>query len=647
MIRTTLFGAALVALSLPSPVSAQDPVLLDPIVVTGTAVARPLDALGTHVTVLSGEALRARGLVRVEEALREAPGLHLARSGSYGGITSIFLRGAESDHVQVMVDGVPLNQPGGAIDLSGLTLDNVERIEISRGPSSALTGSDALAGVINVITRSGSGPMQGTAFGRFGSYGQQDLGVEVSGGVESASFSVSAVQNHTDGILAFNNQHENTVLSGRVDLLPDDRSRIRVTGRLATREFHFPTDFSGNVVDVNQFTFSDRSTLSVELRRFLSDRLEVRALVSTTDEETGTDDQFDDAGDTSSFVSLSAFRRLGADLRANLSLGERTTLTLGGEFEEQEIRDFSESISSFGTSNGQSANDRSNRAIYGHWTGGLGSVEANAGLRHEDNERFGGFTSWQIGSAFPLTETVRLRAAAGRGIKEPGFFESFATGFATGNPDLDPETSTTWEVGGDWTARSGLARLGVTWFDQSIEDLIQYTGSPPNPTDPNYFNIAEAATRGVELTAALTLDRLSLEAGWSWLDTEVIDAGFASGSGATFVEGEALIRRPEHTARLAAAFQATSSLGLAASVQRVGDRSDRDFNAFPAAPITLEAYSLVDASVTWAGIVNAAGAGLDLALRAENLTDEEYQEVFGFRTPGRALTLEVRAKLGR
>ena len=639
-----LRGAALVALLVPTTLYAQqDPVELDTLVVTtSTPVPRAVGELGNHVSVIRGADIRAEGITRVDDALRSASGLNIVRVGSYGATTSLFLRGAESDQVQVLIDGVPVNQPGGSIDLGGLTVENIERIEIARGPSSALTGSDALAGVIQIVTREGRGDVTGSVFAKGGTFGRADAGVQISGGTDAASFSLSGTRYRTDGILAFNNEHENLVLGGRVDLRPDEATRIRVTANLSDREFNFPTDGSGNAVDTNAFTFQDRTALALDVRRQMSDEFALRLLVTSTDEETGTDDQFDDENDTSAFTSLAAFRRLGADLRAEIGLGA-STLTVGGEYEAQDVRDFSEFVSSFGTSVGRSENDRDNVAGYAHWSGSVGPVSANVGGRVEDNEYFGRFGTWSVGGALPLSEGLRLRASLGRGIKEPTFGELFSTGFTVGNPDLDPEESLAWEAGADLAA--GAVELRATWFDQSIENLIQFTFAPPSPGDPNFFNIAEAATRGVELEAATRVGPVDLDGAWTWLDTEVVDAGFDSGEGAVFVEGERLIRRPTHTVGLGAAVRPASGVRLSTRIDRVGERDDRDFSSFPATPVTLDAYTLLDVALAW---TFAAGSStpLELTLRGENLLDEDYEGAFGFASPGRALTVGVRASFG-
>ena len=639
------FGACVLVCAFATPGSAQTPVELDGLVVTATPTPVELSTLGNHVTLIDGDALLARGIARVADALREVPGLSVARSGSFGGVTSVFFRGGESDYVQVLIDGVQVNQPGGAFDFSGLTTENVERIEIVRGPSSALHGSDAVAGVIQIVTRNGAGVdgFRASADLRGGSYGRRDGTLSASGTTGSASYAVSLSRTRTDGILAFNNDAENTVLSARTSIALGDDTRASVAARVSDRTFAFPTDFTGAVVDTNQFTFADETSLAVTLERKVGERLLLEAKVTRFATESGTDDRRDGPADTLGYwgsQSLDDYDRSALDVRGTWTLSEAWTATAGTEFERQEVRSFNASESQYGPSNGRSTNARSNRALFGHLSGALAGVDLNGGVRFEDNERFGSFTSWQLGASVPLAEGTRVRGVAGRAIKEPTFFETFAQGFALGNPDLRPETSTSWELGIEQSFAGDAIRVQATYFDQAFEDLIQYTFVPPVAGDPNYFNVAAADARGLELGAEASIAGVRVFADWTWLDTEVVDSGFDSGPGATFVNGAPLLRRPAGSGRIGASVRPIERLRVDAVVRRVGERDDRDFNAFPAAAVVLDAYTLLDFDLGVHVLDAVAGRpGLDLTLRVENATDADWVEVFGYRSPGRGIYL--------
>lgn len=623
--------------------------VLDGLVVTGVPQPRRADAMGATVSVLDGVEFRARGVTRVVDALREVPGLALVENGSFGGVTSLFLRGAESDHVQVLIDGVQVNEPGGAFDFAGLTMDNVERIEVLRGPASALYGSDAIAGVVHIVTRGGSSAPVGSVALRGGSYGRQEWSLSLHGGTSTVSYGFAVSDGRTDGILDFNSAFENRVLSGIVRFLPDERSRVELSTRLGGREFHFPTDGSGNVVDENAFTYADDISLGLDVSRELSDRVRVQIGLSSYESDGGTDDAVDSAADTLgfySFTSLNSLRRTRARAQAHLDFGSATIGTIGAELSDQEQRSFSESMSQFGPSNGESENERWNRAAFAHLVSTVAAVDVNGGIRLEDNELFGRSGTWQLGASWSYAAAGRLRGSIGTGIKEPTFFENYATGFATGNPDLDPERSSSWEVGVEQGLLDGAVQLAAGWFDQTFTDLIQYTFSPPNPGDPNYFNIAEARARGLEAAARLRRGGLRVSADATWLDTEVVDSGFDSGEGATFVEGGRLLRRPHVVLGGNVGYHVEGRGSVSASVRRIGAREDRDFSAFPAAPTTLDAYTLLGVGAeidVWRG---EALSALAITLRADNLLDAEYEEVFGFAAPGRQLYVGARVGLG-
>jgi len=645
-----MVGAALTADVAPAAAQ-EDAFSLDGLIVTASPFTVEEEAVTSDVTVVDGDRLRRFGDRGLAEALEDVPGVHLVRNGSFGSVTSLFLRGGESDHALILVDGVQVNQPGGGFDLAELTTRNVERVEIMRGPGSAIYGSDAMTGVVHIITRTGRGsPVSSVRF-EGGSFGRRDWRGSVRGGTARASYSVAVARDRTDGILPFNNASTNTTLSGAAKLRPDDATRLDVNLRLSDRTYRFPTDGNGAVVDRNAFTFSDRTTARLAVARALTRRIEIQAAVGLSEVDGGTDDDQDSLSDTLGFYAFESFdhvRRSVAEVRSQVRL-DPVTLSAGFEFEEERQRSFTESMSEFGPSTGRSENERDNRGYFLHASGHSSGVAYQGGVRLDDNERFGTSTAWHGGLAvtLPGSPSTRLRGSFGTAIKEPTFFENFATGFARGNPDLDPERSTSWDVGVTQSLLRGAVTLGVTYFDQRFEDLIQFTSSPPDPADPSYFNVAEATARGVEASLDGARGPWSLGVSWTWSDTEVSDSGFDEGEGATFVEGEALLRRPRHRGALRVAY-ATGRVDLGARVVRVGERSDRDFSTFPASPLTMPSYTVVAAGGVWRALEAGDGRpSVSVELRGENLFDKRYEDTFGFRSPGRGIYAGLSVGFGR
>ncbi|HSW30789.1 MAG TPA: TonB-dependent receptor [Longimicrobiales bacterium] len=639
--RSALVLAALLAVAAAPAHAQQNPFVLDGLVVTASPSPRAVGEVGRSVTVLEGASLRAGGLTLVTDALRAVPGLSVVQGGSWGANTSVFLRGGESDHVLVLVDGVQVNQPGGAFDFAGLTLENVERIEVVRGPASSLYGSDAMAGVIHVITRSGRGAPRWEAGIRAGSFGRREASLQVGGGGGDSGWSFSLARFRTDGVLPRNNAFDNTVLSANVRLAPDAATRVGVALRVADRTYHFPTDGGGAVTDENALTFGDETSLAVNASRFLSDRVELRSTLSLARGTGGTDDRSDSPADTLgyyAFASLDQVERATADVRASARFGPLSS-TVGAEVERQRQRSFSESLSQWGPSVGRSDHDRDNRAGYAHLTGSRGPFAFAGGVRAEDNERFGRSASWNMEAAWRVAGGTRVRASAGRGVKEPTFFENFAEGWVRGNPQLEPERARSVDAGVEQELVGGRVRLGVSAFHQRLLDLIQYVAHPAAPSDPNYVNVAEAVARGLEADAEVRWGALSGGVDWSWLATEVVRGGSDDGPDADFVPGSRLLRRPVHAVGVHGSF-GWARASVRADARIVGERDDRDYSSWPTRRISLPRYSAVDVSV------EVPVGRSRIVLRAENVLDERFEEVAGFRAPGRAVSLGGRFTFG-
>ncbi len=231
----------------------------------------------------------------------------------------------------------------------------------------------------------------------------------------------------------------------------------------------------------------------------------------------------------------------------------------------------------------------------------------------------------------------------GSAFREPDFFENIAElPFSRGNPGLQPERVMTWEVGVEQAVAERLS-VSATYFDQSFRDLIQFTFAPPQEGDPNYFNVAAADARGLEVEVLLQGTAVTARGSYTYLDTEVRDSGFDSGPGAVFVTGGRLLRRPTHSAAVLLGYRMSGRVFFGTDVRYVGDRDDRDFTTFPAEPVVLPGHVLVGLSADVAVLQRTNGPTLAGVVRIENLFDVAYEEVLGFRGVGRTVTAGVRA----
>ena len=637
----------LLTLSLATPlaVAAQQPdtVTLQPVVVTASRVPQAPDAVSATVTVLHGDDLRARGIGTVLEALRTTPGAAVVQSGPFGSVTSLFLRGGESDYVKVLLDGVPLNQPGGSFNFAHLTTDLVERIEIVRGPASVLYGSDAVTGVVQIFTRPGVRGQQLTAAYRAGGYGARAVEARVEGGGEHAGYAFGFSRFTTRGQYPFNNRYRNAVFSGRLRAQPDERTDAALSLRYADHVYHVPTNGGGTVVDHNAFSLENGPAAALDVKRRLSPTLEVGMLVTGAVTDGGFDNQPDSAADSTVFRSLDNVRRVGADVRVNITPRAATTLTAGLALEEQRLRSFNVCGSSFGDCSGPPVDvHRRNGAVYWQALADLGGrVSLNVGARLEDNETFGSFTTYRAGAAVRLDGATRLRASAGSGFKEPTFFESYSTGFTVGNPELKPERSRVFEAGLERHLAGGRLTLAATWFDQRFRDLIDFTFS----ATPNFYNIVGADADGVELEVRSAPVRgVALAASYTYVKTRVTAVGFDSTPGAYFAPGAKLLRRPDHLGHLALAGRAARLGRLGLDVVYVGPRVDQDFSSFPFQRVTMPPYVRVDLGGE-TELFDARGTAPAVALtaRVENLLDDRYEEVKNF--PARRRTFFVGGEL--
>lgn len=651
--KTRLALSALAGLALtPALLSAQearDTVRLDEIVVTAARVATPRAATTASVTVLSGTELRERGTTHVLDALRAVPGVSVVQNGSFGATASLFLRGGQSDYVQILVDGVPLNEPGGRADLSNLTTDNIERIEIVRGPTSVLYGSDAVAGVIQIFTREGREAPRLSASVRGGSYGSMGYNAELAGAGNGTRYAFAASRFSTDGIYADGNGYRNATLSGKVSLAPDARTDLTLSLRYSDGKYHYPTGSDGRLVPgQDAYQLEERTMLGLEIGRFFTDRLEGRLLVTQGTTNGGTDDKvYDPAADTliSSTRVQDALVRQGVDARMNLHLARGTVLTAGVALEGQHQRNATESFSAvWGPYNSSSDPDRTNRGYYLQLLAEPAQdLSLQAGARLDDNDAFGTFTTYRAGASYRLPLGTRLRAAVGTAFKEPSFYQNYS---AIGNPDLHPEESRSWEAGLEQAFFQGRLTLSGTYFDQRFRNMIQYRGTPPSPTDPYYFNIARADAAGLELEARLEpIARLALSAGYTHLDTKVRQSG--DDLDAEFAEGERLIRRPPHSGTVGVNYRWPGVGALDLTLLVTGKRDDLDFATWPANRVTLERYTRLDLGTEF--VLLRAGArrpALTGTLRVENLFDTDYQEIAGFQARGRTILIGARTSVG-
>ncbi len=614
-----------------------DTVTLAPVVVTATRLPTRADALPTSVTVISGAQLRAQGLRTVAEALRGVPGAAVVSTGPWGGQVSLFLRGGESDYVKVLIDGVPQNAPGGSYDFANLTTDNVERIEVVRGPTSVLYGSDAVTGVVQIFTRDGRNASRATvAFGG-GTYATNAFDATASGGDDRVGYALGLSRFASDGIYRFNNQYRNDVLSGRVRVRPDARTDAALSVRYGDALYHFPTDGSGDTVSHNQHQLDRGPSVGLDVGHVFSDHVESRVTGTWHRDNAQYAIAPNDSSDTRNFPFSSSdwVMRAGLDGRTNVRLSGGDVVTVGGAFEHETMQG--------STLNGSRSRD--DGAGYLQLVTDLERpLSVTLGARLDDNQRFGTYATYRAGLSVRVHGRTRAVASLGTGFKEPNFFENYAAGFVRGNPGLQPEHSFTWEAGLEHHLPGARVTLRATYFDQRFRDLIDYNGS--NSVQYNYVNVPGADSRGLEVVSEAGLGgAVHITVAYTFLHTRVTRGGADTGSTALFVPGLPLLRRPWHSATVGLSSRLGARGSMSLTLLYTGRRPDVDYRTFRRD--TLPAYTRVDLAAR-VDLVRPqrAAPGLAVVGRVENLFDRSYQEVTNFPARRRNVFLGGELRFG-
>jgi vitamin B12 transporter len=400
-------------------------------------------------------------------------------------------------------------------------------------------------------------------------------------------------------------------------------------------------------VDSNSVRRDHRTALGVDATQRLTSRVDLRFLGAASRLDGGSSNAPDSPGDTAGFYGNddSRIERRSADLRADVHPG-RAIVSLGGNVEREQARNRSESqFQTFPASTTTFAAHRTNKSAYAQVIGTVVErLTYTASGRVDETATYGTFKTGRASLAWQLAANTSVRAAVGNAFKAPAFEETFSSSFTIGNPDLEPERTTSWEASAEQRV-GGRAVVSATYFDQRFRDLIQYVlGDASTEFRGTNQNLGAATARGVELEArSPVIGNFGVGANLTLLRTRVTDAG--NGAFGTFVSGERLLRRPTQTAALDATYRLRSGSRIGAVVRYVGKRDDRDFAND--VRVELPSHTLVDLSGEFA--LSALWPGfspITITARVENAFDHEYQTAFGFDAPGRRVLIGARASLG-
>jgi len=601
-----------------------------PIVVTADRVETPVSQVGVTTTVITRAEIERAQYRTVAEALRDAPGVEVVQTGGFGGVTSAFLRGSGPEHAVVLLDGIELNDPSapaGAYDLAGLLTDDVERIEIVRGPQSTLYGSHAMGGVIQVLTRVGSGPPEATTRLEAGALGTLHAAARIDGGEGALGWAVHAARRQTDGVSAAaggveRDAGESTGGSAVLEWRPEGPWSLR--GTVRGRRGEAEIDHGGGASSDDPNFVSDATELAghVEARfRTSGGRWEQSLGLGLTRHDRESTDRPDPARELTSSLGEFDGRRWKLGWQNDVRWGVHRLVT-GIDHEVETARTSFASDGEFGPFETEMPETSARTTgVFAEDLVVLGErAHVALGVRADDHSRFGGAVTYRVAPVLLLAPGLRLRGAIGTGFRAPGLSQLLDPLF--GNPELEAERSRGWEVAVEAGPRNGALHAGATWFDTRFEDLIVFDGEALR-------NVREAETRGLELTAvARPTESVAVRSAYTFMEAEET-AGPETGT--------RLVRRPRNAADLridVVGNRADASLGL----HWVGEREDLDFSAFPAARVSLDGYLTARFAASWRWTERIRVYG-----RVENLTDERYEEIYRFGTVGRAVHAGITA----
>lgn len=628
-----LSSAALAALSISASAQSENGFAVPPenVVVTATRIATPIEQVASAITMIDAADIDSRQQRSLPDLLRDVPGLNLVQSGGEGGQTSIFMRGANSNHTKVLVDGIEVSDPSnpnGAYDFGKFSAADIARVEVLRGPQSGLYGSDAIGGVVNVITKSGDGPLTLSAEAEGGSFDTFNQSLSASGSRDDFHYRVSLAHLHAGA----------TPVTPP-DLLPPGQRRNDDYFDNVTASSKLGYDLTGNfdlgLVGRYSNSLSKVTGDAFDPVTFASFPSPLQTRIDTLSYQTrgtahlvlGPLDQTIGLGYSSTVTSdmdpnngsiPSSGNRIKLDWQGQIAIADGETVVLGAETARDAMH---VPIKAGITTNAGFGELQSSLPGL---LGGAADFHNSISVRYDDNSRFGGKATWHVAPALAVAATAtRLHASYGTGFKAPSLdqlFESFPAFFFFANPNLKPETSAGYDVGIDQTLFGVTG--GATWFHNDIKNLIA--------TDPVTFstnvNIGRARTEGLETYLA-----------WNPLDTVKLRLDYTYTEALDLALHQELVRRPKNKLSGDLRWQAMDAISLDASLLYVGSWIDgsRDFSV---SRLNAHPYVTADIAASYALTDNFALTG-----RLANLFDKTYENPTGFLQPRRAFYAGIKA----
>lgn len=575
------------------------------VLVTATRTAQPVERIGSAISALDSVEIERRQYKFLYDALGALPGLSLTQNGSFGGIATVRIRGMRSEHTLVLLDGVEVNDPsgtGGAFDFATLDLNDVERIEVLRGAQSTLYGSDAIGGVVNIITKRGTEDgIHLSGHAEYGAYDTYRAGGTLSGRDERFDFRVSANYVDTAGISKADKRdgntekdgYENVTVSANLGYQVTDEFRLEALGRLSDSDVQYDgwsgTSATG-IADSDEYSTSKETVLGGRaIVNVMDGKFENIVAVNYSHI-----DRKNYANDAYSFGAIG--KRTVISYQGNYTISDGTILTFGAENE----------VTSFNTGTEQASINMS--SVFGQAQVLLfDNLTVTGGIRYDDHEDYGGHTTLRATAAYDIPETgTVIRGSFGQGFKAPSAYQLtfYCCGMAGPAVDLKPEETESFDVGVEQRFFDDRLKATFTWFYQTTSNMIDYV------YPVGYSNVDSARSRGYEIGV--------YAAPTEWLS---VDANYTRLSAIDRVSGLYLARVPRNSGNANVTLRPIPPLSLSVGARYRGAQQDTYGEVSSYVRFDLRAAYRINDRIEVYG-------------RIENLFDKKYQEIYGYGTPG-------------
>jgi len=609
----------------------ENPPIQHEITVTSTRIDTPTREIASSVTVISREEIIRSGKSTVLEILQDVMGVSLIQNGPVGATASVHIRGGNAEHTLVMMDGVELNDPitpSRSIDLAHYSLDNVERIEVLRGPQSTLYGSDAISGVINIITRKGKGRPTINFSSQAGSYGTFSGSTTLSGSSENIFFSLGTSFLQSAGFSAANQVYEgNTEKDGYQNLTFSGRLGFRLSDNL---EFDFVVRRIETEIDIDNFGGAygdDPNNLQTYNSLFLkgqarwllwNNRWEQKLNLAVVDYDRSYENPTDELHPFDSEQAFYSSRFYKIDWQNNLYLHETNIVTFGVDFQEEHGESEYSSNGLWGPFQSLFPHQKAS-------TTGLyiqdqlrfsGRFYATLGTRLDIHSQFGSSLTFRLAPAYLIENTgTKIKGTIGTGFKSPSLYQLYAPGTfwgPIGNDTLAPEKSTGWDIGMEQAFLNERITLKAQYFSHTYINLIDFDFLE------GYINIAKAESKGFEFVFMGQITK-SLS----------FHASYTTANHADKDTGESLLRRPNSHFQSRININFLTKGNIEFSLLSIGRRDDMEFVGYSSERVTMPSYTLVNSTVSY-DILSST----QIFLRLENIFDVDYETVKGYGAPG-------------